>query len=199
MHCRKFNQRCCVVLAVPMTFVSVVISGLTLSKTCWELEDVDIRHNKFSEELHPPWWSNLLIGCLWRFVAILIQVMLIVIFLLFFWSSFLYKTQFGSHEFDISKLAWIFGSASSDSYSDYKYVREYIRVEDSLIKYYVYILPVAFFFVPFIVNIWARCKYIGVTDEFSIAYGFLSAVIPVWYVYICFDDYLIPILDVKIR
>ena len=166
-----------------MIFVSVVISGLTLSKTCWELEDVDIRLNKFSEDLYPPWWSNLLIGCLWRFFAILSQVVSIVFFLIFFWVSFLYKTRFGSPEFDNSKLASIFGFGSSSNI-DYNDILK--GEEESLVKYYLYILPVALFFVPFVVNIWARCKYIGLTDEYSIAYGFLSAVVPVWYVYIYF-------------
>ena len=165
--------------SVPMIFVSVVISGVTLSKSCWELEDVDIRHNKFSEDLYPSWWSNLLIGCLWRFFAILSQAVSIVFFLLFFWTSFLYKTRFISQELDTSKVASILWSASNTDHNDI-----FKEEEESLVKYYLYILPVALFFVPFVVNIWARCKYIGLTDEYSIAYGFLSAVVPVWYVYI---------------
>ena len=51
--------------------------------------------------------------------------------------------------------------------------------EDSISKYYIYLIPVIMFVVPFIVNIWARCEYIGFNDEYSIAYGFLSAVVPV--------------------
>ena len=160
-----------------MIFISVVISGLTLSKTCWELEDVDIRRNKFPKDLHPSWWSNLLVGCLWRFFAILSQVLSIVIFLILFWVSFLYKTWFGSRKFN---TAWFTSILGFDSNFDYNEVLK--GEEESLVKYYVYFIPVALFFVPFIVNIWARHKYLGFNDEYSVAYGFLSAVVPVWYV-----------------
>ena len=125
----------------------------------------------------------MLIGCLWRFFAILSQVISIVFFLIFFWVSFLYKTRFGSQEFDILKLSSIFGfgSLSNIDLNDI-----FKGEEESLVKYSLYVLPVAIFFIPFAVNIWARCKYIGFTDEYSIAYGFLSTVVPVWYVYISF-------------
>ena len=37
--------------------------------------------------------------------------------------------------------------------------------EDSIAKYYVYLIPIIPFIIPFIANIWARWKYIGFNDE----------------------------------
>ena len=159
-----------------MIFTSLVVSGLTISKTCWELEDMNIRSNKFPEERHPSWFSNLLIGCLWRFFAVTSQVFSIVVFLIFLWVHFLFKTQFGSFKFDTSTIENIFFVPNASI--DYNEVLK--GDEDSLVKYYVYLIPVGIFLLPFVVNVWARRKYIGLNDEYSIAYGILSAVVPVW-------------------
>ena len=133
----------CVILQfflVPMIFTSLVVSGLTLSKTCWELEDVNIRSNKFPEVRHSSWWSNLLIGCSWRFFALTSQVFSIVVFLIFFWLHFLYKTQLGSFKYDTSKIENIFSTSNASIYNN-----EVLK-EESMDKYYVYIIPVAIFF-----------------------------------------------------
>ena len=151
-----------------MIFLSVVVSGLTLAKTCWELEDVNIRINKFPKHHYPSWWSNLLIGCLWRFVAVICQVLLIVAFLMLLWLHLFSKAQFGSKKFDTNAKFNI----------SYHFKGE----DDSIDKYYVHLIPVILFLLPFVVNIWARWKYIGINDEYSIAHGFLSAVVPVRYV-----------------
>ena len=164
-------------VSAPMIFLSIFISGLTLSKTCWELEDVDIRSGNFSELNYPSWWTRLFIGCLWRFIAIISQVFSIVVFLLVLWIHVLHKAWFSSYEID--------------SYQSINSIKDIsIKTKGFEAQHYAYLIPISILVAPFFVNIWARYRYIGIHDEYSVAHGFLSAVIPVRY-FIC---YLYPYL-----
>ena len=151
-----------------MIFLSIFISGLTLAKTCWELEDVDIRSKNFSQKNYPSWWSNLLLGCLWRFIAIVVQVFSIVVFLLFLWMHLLHKTLYSNYEVDNFENVTSFG----DTLVQAKVIKP---------RYYAYLIPITILIMPFFINTWARVRYLGVHDEYSVAHGFLSAVIPVRY------------------
>ena len=143
----------------------VVISVFSLFKTCFELEEIDIRMGKFPKHLLPPYWSNLVIGGLWRFVTIICQITSIVMFLMFLWLTFLSRVWFGSKKYNS-------GSEISD-------IDFFTAREDNIAKYYVYVIPISAFMMLFIVNVWAKLKYIGFNDESSIAYGFLCAIVPI--------------------
>ena len=155
-------------LLVPMVVMSLVISGLTLAKTCWELAYVNIRENGFPQYLYPCWWTNLLVGGIWRFVGIMCQVVSIVFILLFFWIELLSKVKYGSMRF-VHDSTYSFDHSSNES----------LIVPLDIGPYYVCVVPITILFIPFPVSMWAYNKYIGINDDFSMAYGFLSSVVPI--------------------
>ena len=159
-------------LLVPMVYVSLVISGLTLAKTCWELEDVNIRSNGFPQHLYPSWWTNLLVGCTWRFVGVMCQISSIVFILLIFWIELLSKIEYGSNRFAesfFSENIHTFVHSSNES----------LIIPLDIGPSYVCVVPIMILFIPFPVNMWAYWKYFGIKDDFSMAYGFFSSVVPI--------------------
>ena len=158
-------------LLVPITLFTILISGLTLMKACKELEDMNVKSNKFSKHLYPSWWSNFLIAGLWRFVSIISAFISIVVLLFFLWLHLLYQTRFGRYE--------LLGL----NFTKFDFLIKASNLEDPIHNsYYLYVLPLIFFIIPVIVNIWTRYKYLGFHDEYSVAIGILSAVIPIRYV-----------------
>ena len=79
--------------------------------------------------------------------------------------------------FTLLSRLW-FGSKRFDSESETSF--DLLKVkEDSVAKYYIYLIPIFLFAMALAINLWAKLKYIGVNDEYSIAYGFLSGLIPI--------------------
>lgn len=123
-----------------------------------------MQHTKFSSTLSS---KNLIIGCIWRFSAIISTSMSISLLVVFLWIHLSFRKQFGNYDLDLQTITF------SNFLTKLSNLEEPIEA-----KYYLYILPFTLLVFPFIANAWAYVHDIGINDEYSIANAIVSSIFP---------------------
>ena len=157
--------------------VSIIAWIIRFLKIHLESETLDIQLNKIPNNLSIKY---LTIAFLWKFTAIVSIIFSFVLLLSFLWIHLLFTGEFGNYRLENLTIT------KHDFLTKLSNLEEPIKA-----KSYLYLLPLSLFVVPVVVNIWAKNKYIGFKNEYSIANAILLCFIPTRYVlsitYLSFD------------
>ena len=143
---------------------SIIIWTIHFIKVHCDSELLNMMQTKYSSSLST---KNLIIGCIWRFSAIISTSMSISLLFVFLWIHLSFREQFGNYKLDFQTITF------SNFLTKLSNLEEHIEA-----KYYLYLFPFTLFVFPLIANVWAYIHDIGLNDEYSIANAVVSCIFP---------------------